>query len=338
MKKIAYTGDVVLQLKDVQVSGVDAFKLLTEYLSNENILSVVNLESPFVNSTCKQSKNKICLFSDVKNVDVLKKLNPYLVNLSNNHINDFGNESVLLTIKTLNENNTRSFGVGVPSDTQHIIVDDDLKLINIAYTHISADQSGERLHSISEYLGPKSPSIEEVISLNKLYPDYKIIVSMHWGDEDITQPSSIVVELAHKLIDAGADMIVGHHPHIIQPIERYHGKYIFYSLGNTYFPEISVPVSTGVFNKKPEKHQKKGIIPIIDISSDNISVFGLIRISCNNNIITTVTFEQGVFVDFKKSKQLLHPFQKYRREKMLLVLYYAKRVFNLIAGFVNVDK
>jgi poly-gamma-glutamate synthesis protein (capsule biosynthesis protein) len=62
-----------------------------------------------------------------------------------------------------------------------------------------------------------------------------IVISLHWGDEFINRPSPEQIELAHKIIDCGADIILGHHPHILQGVEKYKGKVIAYSLGNFVF-------------------------------------------------------------------------------------------------------
>ena len=59
----------------------------------------------------------------------------------------------------------------------------------------------------------------------------------HYRNEYITQPNSYQIELSHKCIDEGADMVIGSHPHVIQPIETYNGKPIFYSLGNFVFDQ-----------------------------------------------------------------------------------------------------
>jgi len=62
-----------------------------------------------------------------------------------------------------------------------------------------------------------------------------IVVVMHWGTEKEHKPNSQQKAMARELIDAGADLIVGHHPHVLQPVEQYKGKYIAYSLGNFVF-------------------------------------------------------------------------------------------------------
>ena len=62
-----------------------------------------------------------------------------------------------------------------------------------------------------------------------------IVVSIHAGIEGITRPSPRQREIAHAAVDAGADLVIGHHPHVVQPVEHYRGKAVFYSLGNFVF-------------------------------------------------------------------------------------------------------
>ncbi len=62
-----------------------------------------------------------------------------------------------------------------------------------------------------------------------------VIVSFHWGEEGLEKPKPYQITTAHKAIDAGADIIIGHHPHVLQGVERYKDGVIFYSLGNFAF-------------------------------------------------------------------------------------------------------
>lgn len=82
-----------------------------------------------------------------------------------------------------------------------------------------------------------------------------VVVSMHWGEEYQPEPEAETVSLAHGLIDAGADMIFGHHPHVLQPVEMYKGKPIFYSLGNFVFDQVGI-------------EQNKSMIATIDVWED----------------------------------------------------------------------
>ena len=86
---------------------------------------------------------------------------------------------------------------------------------------------------------------EEIIKTTKtvksLNPDNFLIISLHWGEEYKLINSPAQQKLAHWLIEAGADLIIGHHPHVVQNIEKYQGKLIFYSLGNFIFDQYFSP-------------------------------------------------------------------------------------------------
>lgn len=79
--------------------------------------------------------------------------------------------------------------------------------------------------------------ISTVASAKEAHPGKFIIVSIHWGNEYQLKSSSLQKKLGHRMIDAGADLIIGQHPHVVQEAERYNGKMIFYSLGNFIFDQ-----------------------------------------------------------------------------------------------------
>ena len=89
-----------------------------------------------------------------------------------------------------------------------------------------------------------------------------VIVSMHWGNELVENIKSEYIKTAHKIVDLGADLIVGHHPHVINGIEYYKGKYILYSLGNCSFAGSSDPTENELilFQQKFKKTEN-GVIP-----------------------------------------------------------------------------
>jgi poly-gamma-glutamate synthesis protein (capsule biosynthesis protein) len=72
-----------------------------------------------------------------------------------------------------------------------------------------------------------------------------LVVSMHWGNEYQQQPPEVIVKYAHDLIDAGADVIAGNHPHVVQRSEAYHDGIIFYSLGNLVFDQEPLETRSG---------------------------------------------------------------------------------------------
>ena len=93
------------------------------------------------------------------------------------------------------------------------------------------------------WLGNHSPRALAAIRAAEREADLVIVV-IHWGVELDTQPREYQVDEAHRMIDAGADMIFGHHAHRLQPMETYEGRPIFYGLGNFVWPNFSVEGST----------------------------------------------------------------------------------------------
>ena len=89
---------------------------------------------------------------------------------------------------------------------------------------------------------------EEMLLAIKNQKSDRVIVNMHWGFEYSDRSVGTQQDVAHKLIDEGVDLIVGHHPHVIQELEIYKGKPIVYSLGNFILVEwnnVSIPFSDG---------------------------------------------------------------------------------------------
>jgi len=83
---------------------------------------------------------------------------------------------------------------------------------------------------------PTQKQITSLIKAAKPSVDL-VIVSYHWGKEYMYQPNNLQVKRGHTAIDAGADLVIGHHPHCIESVEKYKGKWIVYSLGNFVFDQ-----------------------------------------------------------------------------------------------------
>ena len=84
---------------------------------------------------------------------------------------------------------------------------------------------------------PMDSLLQRVSDLRLHHPEAVIIVSLHWGGEHTLKPAPQQRVQAHKLIDAGADILICHHTHTLQTIEHYQGKYIYYSIGNFIFDQ-----------------------------------------------------------------------------------------------------
>ncbi|MEG2253458.1 MAG: CapA family protein, partial [Clostridia bacterium] len=94
-----------------------------------------------------------------------------------------------------------------------------------------------------------------------------VIVSFHWGDEMDYKPNDNQVRLGHATVDAGADLVIGHHSHRINPIELYNGKYICYSLGNFSFAGNNKPKDMSTFIFQIKMRVKDGVV-----SNDQIKI------------------------------------------------------------------
>jgi gamma-polyglutamate biosynthesis protein CapA len=144
------------------------------------------------------------------------------VNLANNHTLDFGQSGYEETKENLAKDDILYFGS--PSNNEDLSTQ-----INVRGKLIC-------LVGYEEFINPEPQTIlDEIHSLQASC--YRIIVFAHWGVEYLPTPSDKQKTLAHSFIDAGADVIIGSHPHVVQPLEVYKNKAIFYSLGNFVFDQ-----------------------------------------------------------------------------------------------------
>ena len=155
---------------------------------------------------------------------LLSLYNIRLVNLGNNHILDFGWEGVSSTLENL-----RAAGVGYFGDPiDKKVAREEIHGISLAFIGYNEFAPGGWRDSVST-------------TLDQLYTarleGFVPIVYTHWGDEYVKSASPRVRELAHAFVDAGAGIVIGSHPHVVQEHEVYKGKHIYYSLGNFFFDQ-----------------------------------------------------------------------------------------------------
>lgn len=191
-------------------------------------LTIANLETTFTNSEDRQDKT--FAFKGAPSLaSSLKKGSIEGVNLSNNHIYDYGKVGFNDTISTLKNNQINYFGEGYKWSTSV----KGMNLTFLGYQGWSYDKSIEN-------------KLKADISSEKAKGNI-VVVSFHWGVEGSYTPSNIQTRLAHFSIDNGADLVIGHHPHVIEGVEKYNNKYICYSLGNFCFGGNSNPQDKDTF-------------------------------------------------------------------------------------------
>ncbi len=202
-----------------------------------------NLESPIISP--EQFHIDMQFAGHPSFVEMLKTAGVSIVTIANNHILEQGKAGFQSTLKYLANNNLPFVGVENGNDkvsNYEIIEYNSIKMGFVAYNEIDTFRHIEGTYATYK----KEKVLISIKELKEQKVDY-IFVSLHWGDEYIHRPSLKQIEDAHLFIDAGANFIIGSHPHVIQPIEHYNNGLIIYSLGNFLFDmRYSMPVRTGL--------------------------------------------------------------------------------------------
>lgn len=247
---IAGVGDVYLgdKLKEfINKYGMDyPFKKVKNVLDAADLV-VANLEAPFTSSKKKYTTKTYYLKSIPAYVESLKLSGIDIVTLANNHIMDYGKEGLINTINVLKKANIGYVGAGLSiteASKPYII---EVNGIKCAFLSFGA------IYPTKFYANRKKPGIApsdesfliETISGAKKNADL-IVVSFHWGKELEVQPDYYQVHLAHTAIESGANLVLGHHPHVLQGIEYYLNGAICYSLGNFVFASLSEKVKRSI--------------------------------------------------------------------------------------------
>lgn len=186
-------------------------------------LTIVNMEGTLTEETSRQYK-QFAFKGDPEFVDVLTLGSVEAANVANNHSHDYGEQSFLDTVNLLEQNNIRTFGY------------DDIALMEIKGVKIGMFG----IYELDDHL-ERISQLERNIAKLKAHEVDIIVGVFHWSNELVTVPDSNQITLGHMAVDLGADIVVGHHPHVVQGIEEYNGKTIAYSLGNFCFGGNSFP-------------------------------------------------------------------------------------------------
>ena len=180
-------------------------------------LTVANMEGTLTTSNDRQQKT-FAFKGDPSYTEILTRGGVEATNLANNHSHDYGDQSYEDTIQYLEAAGITTFGY----DRTAVM---DVKGIKVGLIGI---------YELKDGLGRQQQVIDTIQEV-KDQGAQVIIVSFHWGTEKSNVPDDIQKTLAHLAVDQGADLVDGHHPHVLQGIEKYQGKNIVYSLGNFCF-------------------------------------------------------------------------------------------------------
>ncbi|MCD7745116.1 MAG: CapA family protein [Lachnospiraceae bacterium] len=198
------------------------FQNVRDVLANDDA-TFANLEGPLTDAATAVEK-EYAFKGDPSYTDILQDGSIEVVTLANNHSGDYGSEGLEDTKENLTE-------AGIDYCTGDTIAYQQISGVKVAFIGIYELATGLECES----------QVRETIAEAQSEGAELIIVAFHWGSEKENTPDETQQSLAHTAIDCGADLVVGHHPHVLQGIEKYNGKYIVYSLGNFCFGGNSNP-------------------------------------------------------------------------------------------------
>ncbi len=213
------------------------FSLVKEYLASDD-LTVANLEVVLTERN-QRKEIKYPLRAAPDHVNILLEGSIEVVNTVNNHSMDYLRQGYLDTLAVLDEAGIARFGsvsYGMANGFDDLLVR-DVNGIRFGFVGMTYPQSGDTKNLIKRVRKLKEEDGCDIV-----------IVSLHWGRETYLTQSAGQVTMAKQLIDGGADVIYGHHPHVLQPMMFYQGKPIMFSTGNFTFGTMSkVDPHTGIF-------------------------------------------------------------------------------------------
>jgi poly-gamma-glutamate synthesis protein (capsule biosynthesis protein) len=277
---------------------------------------IFNLETPL---SCKgiPARDKVNICQNSSYIIETFKSTPLAVSLANNHIMDFGEEAFSKTKELLQKQNIPYFGAGLKEENFNnpkIVKFAEKKIALFGYSCPSTHPIlGDKIKNGSATLEIKS-IIKDITSI-KSEVDF-IVIQPHWGIQEIPFPKFSDREIAHRFIDSGADIVIGHHAHVIQSHEIYRDKHIFYGLGNFIFPDLDIPTRhdgekfTARRVKKQEIEHRRSLVVTIDenFEVDYFSVVLEDEIVKKNNFLlpswlpnSEYNFEKKLFFENKKA-------------------------------------
>lgn len=270
---LRFGGDVMMTsyfANYIDMYGVDYMWEDVKDLINSADYSIFNLETSVSN---RGSDTKPAGYGFRSNPDTLQGLQNAgidMVNLANNHVLDYGKEAFLDTMDNLKKYNIEYIGSGKnyneASEIKYKTIN-DIKFSFIGLTSIlgykewSATENREGVFYLTE---SDYQNIYNKIQEANKNSDY-VVVFTHWDREYYNYPTEATINLAHTLIDNGANIIIGTHPHVLQGVEYYNDGIIYYSLGNfNFLIKNDNAARTGLFelNLDSKKIKSSRIYPI----------------------------------------------------------------------------
>lgn len=227
LRTLIVTGDII-PARSVNVGAIQRGNFHWTFEKTAHILkdadtTLVNFETPLI-SNCPATNEGMIFCGDTRHIEGLLFAGVDIANLANNHTGNYGEEGITSTKDLLEQNGISVSGI---RDATYRTIR-GIRFAFLGYNDIDIPQDFVSHTKNRDMEG----EIREARALSDI-----VIVSFHWGEEYRDMPTTRQQELARQAVDAGADLIIGNHPHWIQPIEFYHSKLVTYAHGNFIFDQ-----------------------------------------------------------------------------------------------------
>lgn len=272
-----FAGDVLLDdsytpmytLKQRENGILDCFSEDTLEMMQDADVFMLNNEFPYTTEGEPLPNKEYTFRANPENVSLLDQIGVDIVSLANNHAYDYGEISLLDSLDTLNTDEMAYVGAGhdLEEASQPVVFqNDEMSVSIIAATQIerldNPDTKGATEDAPGVFRCWQSNDLLEAVKQSKAAGNYTIVY-IHWGTESTSEVDSYQEELAQQLVENGADLIMGDHPHVLQSITQIDGVPIIYSLGNYWFNSSTCETCLIKVTLKDGKLESYQFIPAI---------------------------------------------------------------------------
>jgi poly-gamma-glutamate capsule biosynthesis protein CapA/YwtB (metallophosphatase superfamily) len=258
----AFVGDILPAANVAQLmkkNGYDYPYRQARGLLKAADIAAGNLEAPITNRGTPAQNKQYVFRGPAAALPALKDAGLDVLTLANNHTMDYGWVGLQDTMDALDDVKLKHVGSGNDQTEAFAPVYIEVKGITVAFIGISrvlpetSWKAGARHPGLADGYNPAQA--EKAVRAAKQNADL-VVILVHWGIERADRPDNFQIQLGHRLVDAGADLVVGSHPHVLQGFESYKDKWIAYSLGNFVFSSTTSPqtAETGVLTAACDKH------------------------------------------------------------------------------------
>lgn len=236
-------------------------------LFSGDAIVVVNVEGPITETPTPVSGKAAVLRTPPRNALLLEQMDTRIAVLANNHIFDHGVEGFESTVAYLERRGIVALGAGMDEDAAwrpHVVEAGGLRigLLAVTSTQIQSRPAGASAGCAVIENDRLTSAIRSLTARVDV-----VVVSVHWGLTNYHYPLPEHRALAHAIVDAGAKLVVGHHPHVVQGWERVGRAAILYSLGNFCF---SIYDRNGVTTRL-SRENRRGMLARIDLEADGVA-------------------------------------------------------------------